>query len=138
MEAASAGPPITTSQATTTPAASPTAFSPTASRTPANTYTSHPETFASLDEEDIQHPVRPNGTLFNMLVIARCDHLSGKLGEARERYEDLLPVAEVERGRDDPVTLSILDSLVEIYNAQGDREAVLRLVGMRMIGNMFG
>lgn len=73
-----------------------------------------------------------------MLVIARQCHLRGELGEARERYEDLLPVSETIRGRDNPVTVRIVNSLCKIYSAQGDWEAILRIAAARMFGEMFG
>lgn len=56
------------------------------------------------------------------------------LDTARKWYMDLLPQAEQEKGRDHPVTLGIVASLVEIFYMQGDRKAAVDLMMERARG----
>lgn len=88
--------------------------------------------------EEVTFQIRRDHQLDDMLLIARTYHSRGVLGTARKWYEDLLPMAERERGRDDAVTLGIVGSLVEVFHAQGDRGAAVRLMLGRAMGAMSG
>lgn len=88
--------------------------------------------------EEISFQIRREHQLDDMLKIARMYHSRGVLPTARKWYQDLLPTAERERGRDHPITLGIMASLIEVYYAQGDRAAAVALMITRSKGAMAG
>lgn len=69
----------------------------------------------------------PYTILHDRHVLARGCHLRGELDEARYRFEELYEEAKIYYGCADHVTCSIGETLIEIYSAQGDMEAVTRL-----------
>lgn len=79
---------------------------------------------------------RRDHLLEDMLKYARLNHSAGMvdisktwyLDTARKWYLDLLPMAEKEKGRDHPVTMGIVASLLEVFHAQGDRAAAAKLM----------
>lgn len=82
--------------------------------------------------------IRREHMLDDMLKMARLHHASGQLQTARKWYLDLLPMAERERGRDHPVTLGIVASVLEVFHAQGDRAAAVKLMMKRCRGGVVG
>lgn len=85
---------------------------------------------------------RRDHMLEDSLNYARLNHKAGMadrsttsyLDTARKWYLDLLPQAEKEKGRDHPVTLGIVASLIEVFQAQGDRAAAVKLMIERSRG----
>lgn len=88
--------------------------------------------------EQVAFQIRRDHQLDDMLKIARLYHFRGALPTARKWYQDLLLMAERERGRDHPVTLGIAALLIGVYHAQGDKGAAVALVITRSKGAMAG
>lgn len=80
------------------------------------------------------------------LNYARLNHKSGLVGTMREGYLDtarkwylnLLPQAEKEKGWDHPVTTGIVASLFDVFQAQGDSAAAVKLMMERSQGGVKG
>lgn len=100
--------------------------------------TPRPQTPRPLAFEEITLQIRRDHQIDDTLIIARLYHSRGVLPTARKWYQDLLPMAERERGRDHPVTLGIVASLIEVYYAQSDRAAAMALMMARAKGSMAG
>lgn len=86
--------------------------------------------------KEITVQFRRDHLLEDMLKYARLNHSAGMvdisktwyLDTARKWYLDLLPMADNEKGRNHPVTIGIVNSLIEVFRVQGDGEAVVKLM----------
>lgn len=83
----------------------------------------------------------------DLLKIARMNHQAGMLDtpskswyldQARLRYLDLLPGVEEKLGRDDPATIGVVASLLEVFREQGDMAAAAKFMLERSRGGTVG
>lgn len=96
--------------------------------------TTPPQTPAPVTLDDLSMRVRPEHRIDDMIRMGQVFEGLKMESAACRLYDKLLPLAQNERGWDDPVTLSILASFLRALHATGDTAGMARVRSARAAG----